>query len=1122
MSSAQPADTTESSQPGAAPADQTAPLAASVTNRARWMQRVLSPWTQRWLATGAAGQTPDQAGGQHPFASLTGADAQRTLARVRTQYESHVNLEMPTTGGSLPLAGAVEKAAPAVESAMTAAPATSRRAQGPYSRPFNSVDDFIRAIEAAKERDYAPPPTETLPQSAPRRAAGPYSRPFQSMEEFVQAVNAARERDYAPPPEHLPQPAPQREAGSYTRAFTSFDDFVKAVEETRSQWGPATAEESTAEQAALPTPQPARVRPMSRIEELPTRAESRSAGRPIDLPVSPPDLSQPAEAPQPATPSQPAAQAQPNPAPAAVPQPAAPVSPAVQRSSLAAPAAVSVPEEDETPALQRSVMSEIQRLEAPTRSEPAAPTASDVATSAATLPPAPPLAQPLDMPLVQRQIVESEPAVETPVDTSEPIEFDQPIVQRQAAEVSPPATANRAQPSVPKKSPVRTEKPIVQRQVAEAHPPATVRGVTPPGSAQSGAHVATPAVSPQATEPPARPDMPFVQRHAAPEAFEPEASVAELGPIVQRQPIDNLPQPAADRAAPIVPEQTTGPVLPVPAAAPFAPPDMPLVQRHAVAEGLEPEESADDSALVVQRQIAGREPAAPELSTPAIPEAPTRQPAIPAAPEPAPPAVAQRKVTLPTPQRLEAETAPPRADRTEQSSAELPPSRSGQLPLVQRQPATSESVQPGESLAEAPVAVPPTSRAPVIPLQSQPQSDTRSAGVEMPLVQRQTSDAATASLSPDVQRQAAETTGAADEIDQAVETAQRRADVSAPPAPAARSAVPAEPVVQRQTAEAKAVPPATAPRAPQAVQSAEKMIVAPLPDVPSVPPARVEMPLVQRQSAAIENEVDALTVEESAIDDAAASEPLQRKALSSETPQRQTPTTEPAPRAALPPRQPTAPTVQRHTAEPIETAGSLKPVPGETPAMPAAPDNAYAPQAMPLVQRQPLDEPSPSPADVQRSATLDEAAAVLSQPAPDLSERILSRVAPPERRAAVKPVDLPLHRAPAQPESQPAAPVVGHAPASEGGATPFAAPSAVSFAAPAIQRMAEPVIQRTPIESVAGSADAGFIQRVETVPEAAQPSEDATEPVDLDQLARQVYPLIKRLIAIERERRAFR
>ncbi len=169
MSSTPPVETTEDSRPGAEGAAETAGLAAAVMDRARWMQRVLSPWTQRWLATPS--QRSDRPAGQLPFASLTGADTQRTLARVQLQYEAHTNLELPTVGGSLPLAGAVEKPAPAVEA--SPAPAAARRAQGPYSRPFNSLDDFIHALEAAKERDYAPPPPAETPPPVPQRAVGP-------------------------------------------------------------------------------------------------------------------------------------------------------------------------------------------------------------------------------------------------------------------------------------------------------------------------------------------------------------------------------------------------------------------------------------------------------------------------------------------------------------------------------------------------------------------------------------------------------------------------------------------------------------------------------------------------------------------------------------------------------------------------------------------------------------------------------------------------------------------------------------------------------------------------------------------------------------------------------------
>jgi hypothetical protein len=1061
-------------------------------NRARWMQRVLSPWTQRWLA--ATSRRSDRLTGQLPFASLTGADTQRTLARVQLQYESHTNLALPTVGGSLPLAGAVEKPISAVEA--SAAPAAARRAQGPYSRPFNSLDDFIHAIEAAKERNYAPPPpAETQPPPAPQHAVGPYSRPFQSMEDFVQAVNAARERNYAPPPdEQLPPPAPKREAGPYTRAFSSFDDFVKAVEATRGQWGSVAAEEPAAPSEPQPSVPPARVRPISQIEELPVRGETRPATSPIVRPTPPPEVSQPAAPTQPASAQPQPAIAPRSTAPATAPA-AASTSPTVQRSPLPSSLESNQSEAKAEPTFQRSVTPPLQRAEPPTRSEPAAPPVGDVAESAATLQAdTPPSTQSLDMPLVQRHSAEDQTSATPPAAVAEPIETRSPIGQGQAAEDLPQVDVSRT--------------PVVQRQAAMTP--------QPPVSENTLERAVEPSVPLESAAPSLpRPDLPSVQRQ----------------PEIEEEPIEQ--QPVAN------------PVQPTATAAPVAPLDMPLVQRQPIDEVIDPKAPTDQTAPVMQRQIAATASATPEL---------------PATSEPTQPAMAQHQaaqpVTLSTaPQQRESIST--QIDRALPPSSEQTPAQSIDLPVMQRRPSAPEPAHPIESAAEAPGELPKISSASDAPLQPEKPAEMRSASLEMPLVQRQL----------------VEPSEAAEETNQLV-TAQRQVEVNAPP-PTAPPAVPptqrGTPVVPAQperTAEVQAArlemplaqrhTPETAesseeidqttdtvqrraeaslPAPAEAVaQPVEKKIVAPLTES-TAPAPRVEMPLVQHQPAAIKSETADLSAEATTAEETTSPDVLQRAALPVERPPESlrpqesaalrpaTPTpAEPAPRGAhtlpeaLAETQPAAPSIQRQVAEPVAAAQPVKPSSGESAVAPPMAGDAHTPLDMPLVQRQ-VESQTAEPAVTQRSAVSGETPVV--QSAPDLSERILSRVAPPERRAPAKPIDLPLHRAPVQPESQPVAPAVSRPVAHESGFAVVAPPALAPGSAPSIQRMPEPVIQRTPIESADSSAEAGFIQRTETVPElAAQPPEAA--PVDLDQLARQVYPLIKRLIAIERERRAFR
>jgi len=79
-----------------------------------------------------------------------------------------------------------------------------------------------------------------------------------------------------------------------------------------------------------------------------------------------------------------------------------------------------------------------------------------------------------------------------------------------------------------------------------------------------------------------------------------------------------------------------------------------------------------------------------------------------------------------------------------------------------------------------------------------------------------------------------------------------------------------------------------------------------------------------------------------------------------------------------------------------------------------------------------------------------------------------------------------------------------------------------------IGRVAPPqVVQRQPSPEVPGIDTAGsrgggkWVQRVATAePSAGQSAEEGKKPEsDLDHLARQIYPIIKHMLTIERERR---
>ncbi|NJN93509.1 MAG: hypothetical protein HC875_05145 [Anaerolineales bacterium] len=82
-------------------------------------------------------------------------------------------------------------------------------------------------------------------------------------------------------------------------------------------------------------------------------------------------------------------------------------------------------------------------------------------------------------------------------------------------------------------------------------------------------------------------------------------------------------------------------------------------------------------------------------------------------------------------------------------------------------------------------------------------------------------------------------------------------------------------------------------------------------------------------------------------------------------------------------------------------------------------------------------------------------------------------------------------------------------------------PSSASTPAMSIQRYWEP--EAVPPPAAAADSEAGPIQRVEDteISFSEEPESPAAE-LDLDNLARQVYPLVKRMLAVERDRRPFR
>ena len=196
MNSEQPVDgPIQSAESGEA-----SPIVDAILARTRLMQRALTPWTRRWLSQAAGTAVP---GRRDLSIAFTAGAAEQTLNRVQAQYKSYSSRPLSEDTRNLPLAGAspqptmmpvvteVSEARDDVQPVEDVKP-VAMRTQGPYSKPFNSMAEFLKAVEAAKARNYVPPPPEEIAPPPPPREAGPYSHAFTSFEEFVKAVEESR------------------------------------------------------------------------------------------------------------------------------------------------------------------------------------------------------------------------------------------------------------------------------------------------------------------------------------------------------------------------------------------------------------------------------------------------------------------------------------------------------------------------------------------------------------------------------------------------------------------------------------------------------------------------------------------------------------------------------------------------------------------------------------------------------------------------------------------------------------------------------------------------------------------------------------------------------------------
>ena len=1126
------------------------PLARSVLARTSWVQHALSPWIQRWLA-GTLGRGPGRAAaiGQQPWVqretALTAANTQWLVKRVQRIAERQT---LPTWTSAAPtaelhLAGARPAQA-------TAEPTPEPIPEAPGFKPFDSFTDFVKAVEESRVSGYQPTTSasDLAPETHHERARHP-------------KLSAS-----------VRQLPPSREQGPYSRRFTSFADFVHALEETRQRESELAAQppaQGEAHGAPAPT---TRIRPVSKIEELPPHIStvpeqapalstapelpSQVQSAPVELaeatPSSAPPHTQPAELLE----HYPAAELSLDMAVEAqdqTPSPAArPDRPAMQVGST---------EHTTMP----SVVEPHPRAESPSPTEQAAEAIASPQPGLAA--PRAPVTRPAPMPTtppVQRQAIEVEPApvegaphepaqphvapqAPAPIEPeieAEPVRPEarvdaqrNDVVQRQAAAAEPaPWPSTAIEPPIKPPSgrgttppPARPHMPVAKRQMIEARPAPTPtiesaqHHVEPPPVRREALHLVTPSEQ-QATEgePVPRPSA-AIEPYAAPTSMqtpepiespveaprpaprrvplapsEPQAVEARpVEPPIESQPVRRETtqlapsERQATGAGPIEPtsEPPIGPLLPRSATPLPARPDLPLAQRQAA-----PIQPAPRPGAAVEPQAEAQTPAPVESSveTPAtpleMPQSPfeeVQRQATETEPAPRPTAVTEPPIEPPLPRSATPLPARPDLPVAQRQTAPVQPApRPGAAVEPQAEAQTPAPVEPSAETPATQVEVPPfllreAQRQATETELALPSTAVAEPPVEPPLPRSATPPAArpapqpSAAVEPSVETPATRVEKPHFPLWEAqrqvteTEPALRPTAITEPPIePPSPSMPPLSPQVQRQVAGTEPIP----------TVATEPPIEPPLPSTPTGsatrPDARIERPMVQRHTTAASPAPTSPSEIEPPAETPASQLELPRSAM-----QRAVAEAAPAPTAAIEPRD-----VGRRAS-------------AETPS--ARPDVQIEP---PLVQRRIFE---PEPTTEPPSATSDEHDFTLGT-------QVFARRAASQRLTTTAPPDLPLTRpAPLERTAQHETVSMPRAPA--------ARPEAVTRATiPATST----VIQRTPIEAPAIPSGEGFIQRVESTPPQAAVPTQAPQP-DLDDLARKIYPLIKRMLSIERERRAF-
>lgn len=1085
------------------------PLGRALTGRTTWLQRALSPWSRRWLQRQV---DPAQADllplGQRSPTALTTTNTQTILARAR-RWAGQIATWRPDGGPNIP----------------------------------RQLDHFTRSVinrfpDVTLKYQFRPLTTERVePVELPLVGAGELSPPESKVSQpafpfTVDQVGQALGLKVPPPLSPTPKPQPsspvQRQPVQPRRGPFPFtvDEVRAALEQPHFTKAAAAPGEPAFQPGQVLTPStrslPPGSRLYSRVEEISTPGRTE---RPAEPSLPPPTSPEPAQVqrstfepetglPSPETPplTRPAVETVPPSSP--VERTADAGRPATQTGSSRPQA---IPPEQPEPAAS-------QRTAAP---QPPQPPLELAETRPAQVSPKP-----------DQQLSRPQPG---PVDQAAP---PQPI----EADLAPP-TVEPAEAEPAAEPPL---KPALQRSPESdlpLVPPQPVEGVAGPLAAPP---FESPPLSPPTTAPPlqrrAQAELP--PAHSRPEAMEnsPRKPVEE--PIFQPDlkpttPASLIEEPTITPVEPVAASPSSGPVVP-PAVQRRPESDLPPVEPRPAegVEGLRPEP------LVPPRSAetpgppspAGVEPVerirpeplegtGPVEGVEGVEARPTR-PVIAPTPEPPP---------SPTP------VAPPAARRTPE--ADLPPVRPRPAEGLETQPAKPAIAPTSEPPPPTPVAPPVSQRTPEadLPLvrprptegvegQPEPAEGRPGLAVEStspPPPPSGQVEAKTVKTQPgqteDVQRSIAQLLHPTGQLLAQPETEtgltlaspapQPAPDApaeatAAPPAPARPATVPTLPQPRPSIEQPTEPPPAPLPEptfkpaAPPASQPVPRPDLPPTPSQPSEPVEVASLPLAEPEAPP--PQLGAAVAEEVRVTPGEAPLPVVRPAVQRK-PELPLPLVQPQPELAA---ESGPELIERLPAEPVAALPEIAPPRAGTeletdlnrevltraklssdlplikprPAIQRTPDRskiADQPTAIPPGSATPPEHPAPSP--TARSAELS------SLPlAPPIRVEITSSAEAGKNETARPPA-----RVPSAPVTQVA--VAQRQPAEPGITTPTG--EAPLLVAPAV------VVQRAEENGLVSSS---------------QETESGQAAADLDKLARQIYPLIKRMLAVERDRRPFR